>query len=229
MPAILPFGRGQAGGEGAGVVARRRGHDQNLAGPDVEQDAGRAALLGAFLHREVLQRGVEAEHNLLPRHALLARQLAHHLAIGVDLDLAGAGGAAQLDVEGLLDAVLADAEVGQLQQRIVAVQLLLRHGGDIAHDMRQLVAEGIVADAALLDRDAGQFEGVDLDARHLVPAHVLLDHHRDEAVLDADLAHDAAPVGIAERHEAIDRVERRLDVARLVGHQLGAIGRAVRG
>ena len=38
----------------------------------------------------------------------------------------------------LLDAVLADAEIGQLEQRI-AGQLLLRDGGDIAEHMGRLV------------------------------------------------------------------------------------------
>ena len=47
-----------------------------------------------------------------------AGELAHDPAIGVDLDLAGAGDAAQLDVLRLLDPALADAEIRQFEQRI---------------------------------------------------------------------------------------------------------------
>jgi hypothetical protein len=95
--------------------------------------------------------------------------------------------------------------------------------------VRDPVAEGIVANEARLDRDTGQLERVDLDAGHLVPAHILLEHHRHEAVLDADVVQHAAPVGVGERHELVDGVERRLDVAGLIGHELRAIGRAVAG
>ena len=48
-------------------------------------------------------------------------------------------------------------------------------------------------------------------------------------MLDADVAKDAAAVAVAERHEPVDGVERRGDVAALVGDELGAVGRAVRG
>ena len=76
-----------------------------------------------------------------------AGDLAHHPAIGVDLDFAGAGAA---------------------EQRI-ARQLLFRHRRDIAQHMRDGGAVGVVSDHALLDRNAGKFRDRDLDARHLLP------------------------------------------------------------
>ncbi len=152
------------------------------------------------------------------------REFAHHAAEGVDLDLAGASRAAQLEIVRFLDPALADAEIRQLDQRIVAVQLVFRDRRDIAHDMRDGVGEGIIPDQALLDRHARKIERVDVDAGHLVPIHVLADRHRDKAVLVADVAQHAAAVAVAQRHQRGNGVERRRDIAGLFGHQHGPVG-----
>ena len=93
------------------IKARTRHHRQHIAGQRVEHDTGEALLDGAALHDEFLQRGVKAEHDLAARLSRRCGDLADDAAEGVDLDLARAGTAAQLWVQRLFDAVLADAEI----------------------------------------------------------------------------------------------------------------------
>ena len=83
--------------------------------------------------------------------------------------------------------------------------------------MRRGRAEWIEPGEALLDRDAGQLGDGDLDARHLVPAQIGADHDRHEAMLAPDVAQHPAAVGIAELDQRGERVERRCDVAGLLG------------
>src|SRR6266851_4588149 len=225
----LPRRLAHARDEPARVIARARNHGQHLAGPRIHQDAGRALLGGAAPRGKLLQRHVDAEDRLLTGNALLTRQLAHDAPEGIHLDLAGAGAAAQVEVVRLLDAFLADAEVGQLEQRIVARQFLFRDRGNIAQDVRGLLAERIVADEALLDRHARQLQRVDLDARHLFPAQIFADHDGHEAVLAANVAQHPATIRFAQRDQRTDSLERRLDIAGLLGHEHDAVGRAVVG
>ena len=84
---------------------------------------------------EALQAGIDGEDQFLARLAVVARELAYHPAIGVDLDLAVARLAAQQLVVLPLDPVFADAKPGELEQR-VAGQLLFRHRGHVAQHMR---------------------------------------------------------------------------------------------
>ncbi len=109
---------------------------------------GAAALGHEFLHR-----GVDREHDVLARLTVVARNLAHDAAVGVHLDLAGSGGAAQFKVLGFFDAGLADAKIGQFEQRI-AGQFLFRHRGDIAKNVRRGRAGGVEPQQPLVDRDA---------------------------------------------------------------------------
>ncbi len=46
-------------------------------------------------------------------------------------------------------------------------------------------------------------------------------------MLGADVMHDAAAIAVGQRHQAGDGVERGVDVAALVGHELRTIGRPV--
>jgi hypothetical protein len=129
----------------------------------------------------------------------------------------------------LLDAVLADAEIGQLEQGIVAIQILFGHRRDIADDMGGGLAEGIVAGKALLDRDAGQFEGVDVDPGHLVPIQIVAHNDGHETVLAPHVAHDAAAVAVGQRDQGPDRIERGREIVRLLADDDDAIGRLIGG
>ena len=171
---------------------------------------------------EFLHRHVEPEDDVLARLPRPAAKLAHDAAIGVDLDLAGAGEAAQLRVLRLLDPALADAEIGQFEQR-VAGQILFGNRRDIAQHMRGDRAVGVIPDETLFDRHAGQFRNRDLDARHLLPAQIGAHDDRNKGVLAARLAQDAALFGLAELDHAAERPQRRLDIAGLLRHDDDAV------
>src|SRR5205807_2500587 len=89
----------------------------------VEQDAGNALLGAATTRHEVLHRGIEADDDVLPRSAENSPEVAYDAAKRVDLDLAGSSAATQLAIVGLLDAVLADAKIGQLQHHAASIRL----------------------------------------------------------------------------------------------------------
>ena len=114
---LAPLPLADAGGEQVGVVARHRRQRQNLAGMDIE-DHGRAALLAEACRDVLLKPEVDGQHVVVARPAGPAAELADHAAIGVDLDLPGAGLAAERGLQHLLGAVLADAEVREREQRI---------------------------------------------------------------------------------------------------------------
>ena len=98
---------------------------------------------------EALQLEVEGEPEILAGLALAAVELADLAADRVDLDAAEAGAAAQRLVVAALDPVLADAELGQLQQRVAVLRLLGRvDGADIAQDVGQDGAVRVVAQQA---------------------------------------------------------------------------------
>ena len=83
---------------------------------------------------ESLERDVHREADIVPRHPFHPVDLADDPSERVDLDLTRARLAAQREIAGLLDPVLADAKAGQLKQRIVA-ELGLGNRGDIAQHM----------------------------------------------------------------------------------------------
>ena len=153
---------------------------------------------------------------VLPRLSGDAGKFADHPAEGIDFDLACACGASQLQILRLLDPALADAEIRQFEQRI-AVELLLGNRGDIADDMRRGLAERVLAGHAPIDREAGQFRNCDLDARHFVPTKIGADDDGHEGMFALDLAQDAAAVGLAHLDQRTERVERRRDIAGLLG------------
>src|SRR6185437_593558 len=225
----FPLHRAQAAGEGAWIETRRRSQSKHLAVPRIDDDGGGRALRIAAAHRQILQRHIETEDDLVAVDAVLVREFAHNAAKSIDLDLAGASGAAKLEIVLLLDAAFADAEIGQLYQRIVAVELLFRNRRDVTHDVRSLVPERIMADETLLDRNARQIDRVDVDTRHLVPVHILAQGDRHETVPVADVTQNAAAIRVSEWHEIGDRIERLVDVACLFRDHHGAVGRPVDG
>ena len=140
---------------------------------------------------------------------------------GVDLQLHRAGAAAQHAVVVPLDPGAADADAGQLQQR-VAVHVALGRRRDIADDMRQVLGLGVEARGADIDQDAGQVGRVHLDPRHLLPGQELAHDDGHEAAAAAHLALDAGALVVGQRHDAGEGLERRGDVGGLLGDQQGA-------
>ena len=98
---------------------------------------------------------------------------------------------------------------------------------DIANHVRKLLAERINPRGADIDHDAGQLGGVHLDARHLVPAEEIPHQHRNESAMPPHVAQNPRALAILQRHNAPERVERRVDVVRLLGDQHRAPGQLV--
>ena len=174
-----------------GVEAGGRRQRVDRAGLRIHDDRGGAALPHQPLMGGDLQFGIDGQRHLAAAIALVARQFADHPAIGIDLDLAGAGGAAQILVVDFLDAAFTDLESGQAQDRLILVQLLFADRADIADQMRRLIDHRVGANLADIDDDAGKIGRVYLDHRDLVPGQVLAHRHRHEAAAIGDLVPDA--------------------------------------
>ena len=147
-PAIALF---ISGARGSVVSARQTSRRRPLANPPGSNDGTEASArtsplctssttalaLSSPARRSVsmaLQLEVDGEAEVAARLAVPAVELLDLAAERVDLVAADPGAAAQDLLVGLLDAVLADPELGQLEQRI-AGQLALRDRADIAeHD-----------------------------------------------------------------------------------------------
>ena len=182
MSSAVPLAGLDAEDEAVGVEPRRRGERDDVAVRHVDHRRG-GALAGHALHGVVLQREVEGELEVLARRALDAAELAHDPAGGADLDLLGAGLAAQVGLEPGLDAGLADLEARDLQERVGVLELgevALRDRADVADDVAGARAVGVDAAEADLGDDPGQDRGVGRDPHHVVPGQVLGDHHRHE-------------------------------------------------
>ena len=218
---LPPLPAADAAGEHIGVVARQRRQRQNLARMDIE-DHGRAALLAEAGRDILLQPEIDGQQVVVARPAGRAAELADDAAIGVHLDLAGAGLAAQRPLQRLLGTVLADPEVGEREQRIVR-QLRFVDGADIADDMDRVGAEGVEAAAAHVDHHAGQVGRVDLDLRDLLPGQVLADRDGDELLLAPGFAQDPVAIVILDRHQRRDFVQRPVEVQRGLRHHDQAV------
>ncbi len=186
-----------------------------------------ADAAGTFLRRETrvgeaLQAHVEGQRDRLAGTAVVSAELANDAAKRIDLDLAGAGGAAQHLVVLALDAALADPHVGQLEQR-VARQVLLGDGSDIAGTVHDRRTERIRTREADLDLHARQAGRVELDPAHLFPGEVVADRHRHERALPADLAHHPATDEVLDLDHFRKCVERQRHVADLLRHHDDAI------
>ena len=185
----------------------------------------RGALALQLLVGQRLHLAVQGEIDVLARLAGILAQLADDAAIGVDLDAAGAGLAAHFAVELLFDAALADAQARQAHQRIVVMlHVLRRHRGDIAQDMHQLLAEGIVAGLADIGLHARQIGQMQVDAGEFLPGEILRHRHRHELLVHGDVVQHALLLLVAEQDHLADRVQRRLDaLGGLFGDQQHAI------
>ena len=184
---------------------------------DIE-DHGRSALLAEACRDVLLKPEVDGQHVVVARPAGPAAELANHAAIGVDLDLPGAGLAAERGLHHLLGAVLADAEVREREQRIVR-QLRFIDGADVADDVDRVGPEGVEAAPADVDHHAGQIGRVDLDLRDFLPRQVLADRDRDELLLAPGLAQDPLAIVVFDRHQPSDFVQRPVEIQRRLRHQ----------
>src|SRR5262249_27992321 len=142
-------------GELVGVEARIGDHDQYAAGGDIERYQRGAAIAGEAVEREGLHVAVEGEDHVPTRLARRRAKLADDAAMGVDLILDRSGFAAQLGIEALLDAGLADAEPRNAHD-FVLVDLALSGHADIADYVRDAASSRVVAVRCPVGLHAGQ-------------------------------------------------------------------------
>ncbi|CAM3768583.1 hypothetical protein ROMU108268_02570 [Roseomonas mucosa] len=216
---LLPLRGGDAGIEESGVEGGLARHGQDLARLRVEHD-GAGAFLAAAAHA-TLELGIDADLDVLARHALAAVQLADHAADDVHLQALGPGTAAQDGVVVAFDPRAADADARQFQQRVVA-DVAFRRRSDVAHHMGELLVLRIVARGADIDADARQVRRVDLQQRHLVPGQEVADGDGDEAAAAADVALDAGLLVVLQGQQLREGLQHRRHVARRFRGQQGA-------
>ena len=179
-------------------------------------------LLDAVGH-EALQVEIDGQQRIGAGLALGAVELAHHAADGVDLDLDGAGPAAQLVLERALHALLAEAQGGQLQHRIVAAgEILVGDPAGVADDVAHQLDLGIVARLAEIDEHAGQVGRVELQACHLFPAEVLAHHHGLGVAAAAQFSQQAALLDLTQVQDLVEAVDQDLGAAAAVRRDHGA-------
>jgi len=221
----VPLVLAQSHVEIIGIEGRRGDEGQHVAGMDIHHHGARRFFLEPVAGK-LLNTHVERQHHLIAGLAGVLRQFADDAAIGIDLDMARAGGAAKLRVVGLLDAALADAEARQPQERLLVgrgLHVLVGDGADIADDMREFHPVRIVprlADVGLHTRKIGF---VDVELRELFPGKIFGNRHRHEARRSGDVAHDLLAVVGRDRDDARELVERVADIGCLFGNQNGAI------
>src|SRR6266436_1564298 len=197
-----PLRAPDAAREHVGVEGRVRDHREHLAAPWVERDDCPVGLaegaVGGFLKVTV-----EGECERPARAVRLFLQHPDATPERIHLHLLVTGVAAQVLVEGLLEARLAD----QVAAHVVAVvlrELALAHLADVAEEMRGERPERIVAFRRDPQRDAGQVELMRLERDHPLPVDVAPEH-------DALVVLALAPGG------AYSLVEPRLLLAEVPG------------
>ena len=180
-------------------------------------------MLGQLLGGEALQVEIDGEQRVRAGLALGAVELAHDAAHGIDLDLDGAGAAAQIVLQRTLHALLAEAHGGERQHRVVAaVEVLVRDAAGIADDVAHQLAFGIVARLAEIDEHAGQVGRVELEPRHLLPAEILAHHDGLGVAAAAQLAQQPRALGLAEAQDLVEPLDQHLRAAAAVGGRHGA-------
>ena len=172
---------------------------------------------------EALQVEIDGEERVRSGLAFGAVELAHDAADGIDLDLDGAGAATQVVLERALHALLAEADGGELQQRIVAAgEVLVRDAAGIADDVAHQLALGIVARLAEIDEHARQVGGVELEPRHFLPAEILAHHHGLGVAVAAQLAQQAVALGLADIEDLVEPLDHDLGAAAAIRRHHGA-------
>ena len=184
----------QAGNEFVGIVTGHRGQRQDVAVADIH-DHGRGAFLFAQpVRRHFLEVAVDGQTDVIPGLSFLARQFPDHAADRIHLDLAVAGLPAEIEVENPFDAVLADLEARQFQQRIPGY-FLFGHRRNISEHMGEILCKRIPA----------------------------ADSYRHETAPPPDFAQDALALVVFKRDDPGQRIEHRVDIAHLLRHQRHAV------
>ena len=129
-----------------------------------------------------------------------------------------------------LDPALADAELGQVQQRILVLSLLGRvHGPDIADDVGEGRPFRIGAQQAGIEDHARQFRGMHGDPGDLVPVQILAHQERHERAAQPRLDQDGVDPLRRQAHEGSEAQEHAAQIAGLLADHLDAVGRDIAG
>ena len=222
---LLPRAATQPAAEQAGIEAGDRGERHHAAGTCIQHDGARRGLGGQALDRKSLQLEIERQPDVLACHALLPAELADLTAEGVDLDPAETGTATQYPVVASLDAALADAELGQMQERVRVLRLLADvHRADIAQHMRESRTLRVVPQQTGIQCHARKLGGPDREPRHLVPAQVLAHQERHERPPDACLGQDGVDPLRGQLDYAGNPLQDSAQVVRLLADHEHAVG-----
>ena len=174
-------------------------------------------MLFHLLGGEALDVEIDGEQRVGAGLALGAVELADDPAHGIDLDLDGAGPAAQVVLERALDALLAEPHGRELQDRIVAAgEVLVGDTAGIAHDVAHQVAFGIVARLAEIDEHTGQVGGVELDPGDLLPTEILPHHDGLRVAAAAQFAQQPGLLGVAQDQDLIETLDQHVGAAATV-------------
>ena len=197
------FGQGlvvrpaHAAHKGVGVEAGGGEHAQHIPAAAVHHHR-RAAVGPEDLHGPVLNVGIERQ---LDGRAgrwrkIAAGIVAQNAALDVHLDLARAGLAAQIQVIGFFQPLLADAKawieqdgfgIGSVLGDVLGADL-----GHIAYNMGEGRGEGIDPHLTHIGGDARKLRRAHIDAGKLLPGHVLHQGHGRAAGRGVDLRPQAA-------------------------------------
>ena len=213
----LVFDAGQTLNEAVGVETRRGQQAEHVAAAAIHHHR-RAAVLAEDLQAAVLDVGVEGQ---LDRRARDRRDIAGGVVaddptLDVDLHLARAGRAAQLEIKCFFNTLLADPEARIEQDRFSVGaglgDVLGADLGDIADHMREGAGKRIDPHLAHVGGDAGQFGRADIDARKLFPRHVFHQGHWRLAGRRVDIGAQPPKPGLIHRNQGDQIGEGRVDV-----------------
>ncbi len=212
----LEIGVRDAVDEQVGIVGRQTDHGQDLAGARIDRD-GRALVVTERGDHRALQVGVDGQAQVGAGLRRDPADGADRAALHVGLDLLVADLAAQFLFVIALQPGLAD--VGQRGVAFAEhLQVLLVDAADVADDVCEQVAVGIVAGQVRLQLHAGEAPAVHREARALLLADPQFEGDRAEAA-----------AGLARGLEAFDVLGRQGDDLAQLGQQRVHVVDLVRG
>ena len=170
----VPVGLGEVDRELVGIEGGTAGEGEDLAGVGIHGDDGAnlavEGLLGGFLDVEV-----DGEAEVFAGDGVLFANHAELFAVRVDEDVAGAVGAAEERVVGLLDAGAADDVAGLVEGVAGVVEHLLGDFADVADEVGGEAVARVEAALLVEELDGGEFVAVGLEKGLLVGGDVLLE------------------------------------------------------
>ncbi len=225
----VPFQMADAVGKAVGIETGHGGHGQHVAIAAIDHHH-RSALRGEAAAGIFLQARVDGE---VDRFAGLIRaggEFANDLAARRHFHPLGAGLAGQMAVERLFQPVLADLEARRDQQRVAAgLVILRRRRADIAEQMADGRAGGVMAGKALAGRDAGQVGQAHADGGILIIGQLVGDLDRAEAGGFLQLLMDAVNFLALQPQQLGEVADRRVRVRHPLRDEIDAkVGAVVR-